>query len=312
MIDHPFSLPITARSAATTLIGGLILLAFPMPTPAQAQWSQANGTIYYTGTVGINTTTPYGPFTVNTGANQDITFSNMDWLGLTGSVGLGAHNDANNQFIPLAFSGSPIVLAGNVGIGTSTPKTTLEVNGEIVADTVGAANLRMVCGNYGVFWRNDGANTTLMHTTSGTPYGGWNSDRQIMLPDNNDNVYLSLNGGHVGIGTGSPQYPLSVNGVIQAKEVIVNTGWSDYVFDRNYRVPSLEEVSDYVTREHHLPGIPSQSEVEKNGVSLGDVQSKMLAKLEELTLQVIQLNEKTKRLELENEQLRNRMSNKER
>jgi hypothetical protein len=70
--------------------------------------------------------------------------------------------------------------------------------------------------------------------------------------------------GNVGIGTVAPQYPLSVNGTIQAKEVIVNTGWSDYVFDPGYRLKPLCEVAAY-----HLPGIPSTKEVEEKGDSGG-------------------------------------------
>lgn len=79
--------------------------------------------------------------------------------------------------------------------------------------------------------------------------------------------------------------------------MIVNTGWSDYVFDPGYDIPSLEETDAFIKKNGHLPDIPSEAEVKKNGVSLGDIQSKLLAKIEELTVQMIQLNEKNKQLE---------------
>ena len=103
--------------------------------------------------------------------------------------------------------------------------------------------------------------------------------------------------GNVGIGTTNPQYSLSVNGTIQAKEVLVNTGWADYVFQPDYRVRPLAEVSAFIKANHHLPDIPSETEIKDKGVSLGDMQTKLLAKIEELTLQMIQLDEKNKELE---------------
>jgi hypothetical protein len=102
--------------------------------------------------------------------------------------------------------------------------------------------------------------------------------------------------GNVGIGTTNPLYKLSVNGTIQAKEVLVNTGWADYVFQPDYRVRPLAEVAAFIKANHHLPDIPSESEVKENGVSLGDMQTKLLAKIEELTLQMIQLDEKNRAL----------------
>jgi hypothetical protein len=108
---------------------------------------------------------------------------------------------------------------------------------------------------------------------------------------------MTINGGKVGIGTTNPQYSLSVNGTIQAKEVLVNTGWADYVFRADYRVRPLSEVSAFIKANHHLPDIPSETEIKDKGVSLGDMQTKLLAKIEELTLQMIQLDEKNRALE---------------
>jgi hypothetical protein len=110
-------------------------------------------------------------------------------------------------------------------------------------------------------------------------------------------LHILGSSGNVGIGTTNPQYPLSVNGIIQAKEVMVNTGWPDYVFAPTYRLQPLSEVADYVRSEHHLPGIPSAAEVEEKGVSLGEMQSKLLAKIEELTLHLIGAEERIRKLE---------------
>jgi hypothetical protein len=91
---------------------------------------------------------------------------------------------------------------------------------------------------------------------------------------------------------------LTVNGAIGAKEVIVTSGiTADYVFKPDYRLRPLSEVATYVKEHHHLPEIPSEAEVKENGVSLGDMQAKLLAKIEELTLHLIEADKKIRELQ---------------
>ncbi len=107
--------------------------------------------------------------------------------------------------------------------------------------------------------------------------------------------------GNVGIGTTAPSYPLSVNGTIEAKEVLVQAGWSDFVFDKAYRLPPLAEVEQSIAKDKHLPGMPSAGEVASHGVSVGEMDAKLLQKIEELTLYTIQLQK-------ENDALRERVT----
>ena len=108
--------------------------------------------------------------------------------------------------------------------------------------------------------------------------------------------------GNVGIGTQTPPYRLSVEGAIGARDLIItNSTWPDYVFRPGYRLKPLSEVNAYIQQNHHLPDIPSEAEVKEKGVSVGEMQAKLLAKVEELTLHMIQQ-------ESENKELRQRIA----
>ncbi len=95
--------------------------------------------------------------------------------------------------------------------------------------------------------------------------------------------------GDIGIGTLSPREKLSVNGNIRAKEVKVeSTNWPDYVFEEGYKFETLEGLDSYIKANKHLPGIPSAKEVSVNGIELGEMNKKLLEKIEELTLHLIE------------------------
>jgi len=123
--------------------------------------------------------------------------------------------------------------------------------------------------------------------------------------------------GNVGIGTNSPQATLDVdgntnitgtvnaktaniNGLIRTKEINVTlSGWGDHVFDEDYNLMPLVEVAQYIKENHHLPEIPSAKEVVENGVELGDMQRKLIMKIEELTLYILQ--QEKKMLDMQNQ-----------
>lgn len=97
--------------------------------------------------------------------------------------------------------------------------------------------------------------------------------------------------GNVGIGTNNPDVKLAVNGDIKAKRVkVTTTGWPDYVFHPSYRLPGLMEVAAFIDAHQHLPGVPSQAEVQREGsVDVGAMNEILLKKIEELTLYMIEL-----------------------
>ena len=96
---------------------------------------------------------------------------------------------------------------------------------------------------------------------------------------------------------------MAVNGNIKAKEIRVETGWSDFVFESDYNLPTLKEVENHIKENGHLQDIPSAEEVAEHGIFLGEMDSKLLQKIEELTLYTIDQEKRIENLESKNEKL---------
>ncbi|RYE48593.1 MAG: hypothetical protein EOP48_21100, partial [Sphingobacteriales bacterium] len=95
----------------------------------------------------------------------------------------------------------------------------------------------------------------------------------------------AIENGNVGIGTAFPTEKLSVKGKIRAQEIKVdNANWPDWVFKADYKLASLAETEKHIKEKGYLPGIPSAEEVENNGISIGEMNAKLLLKIEEITL----------------------------
>lgn len=153
------------------------------------------------------------------------------------------------------------------------------------------------------FWRPN-----LAHDGSGSPAGTQNyvmflsNDNRVGINTNNPLQDFHVNG-KVYIGSGnpnfSPGYKLYVEEGILAESVRVQlqSNWPDYVFNDGYELRPLEEVKAYVRENKHLPDIPTATEVEENGISLGEMNALLLEKVEELTLYVITLNDEIRKLQ---------------
>jgi hypothetical protein len=153
------------------------------------------------------------------------------------------------------------------------------------------------------------------HQTGQLYFGGWDNSKiryreafyaqnswsdWMTLLDSKNNVESSgklmitgvgnhyINGGNVGIGTINPTEMLTVAGKIGAREIKVstNTG-ADFVFEPSYKLPDLGELEKFVKTNKHLPEIPTAKEMVENGVNLGELNVKLLQKVEELTLHLI-------------------------
>ena len=115
------------------------------------------------------------------------------------------------------------------------------------------------------------------------------------------NATTGIFAGNVGIGISNPSNKLEVNGTIRTKEVVVESiDWPDYVFDSTYSLKTLSEVERVIKKDRHLPDVPSAAQVGETGVRIGELQTKLLIKVEELTLYIIrqqkQLDEQAEKI----------------
>lgn len=247
---------------------------------------------------------------------------------------------SSSVFAQWATSGTNIynTNTGNVGIGTSTPATNLNVynptNTGILQIESPYTGTGSPVYNIGIMYLKNSATGDLLYmglrkragshdmvqsvydATAGQwrefiyfNFGTQKYEMRAGVIDaefKNSGNTLFNNTGAVGINTGSVAIPagvkLAVNGKVNCKEVEVTlSGWSDYVFDQSYKLKSLYEVENFINTNKHLPDVPSEKEVLSNGINLGKMDAILLQKIEELTLYVIQLKK-------ENDQLKEKVN----
>lgn len=268
----------------------------------------------------------YGPILYLNGASGT---SGRNWgIVSSGALDAPATGAAGNFAIYDAGAGSRLVInsSGNVGIGTNNPTNGLLVTqGLITSQTAGTLNMgnndafNLFAGGNGyvngarqsILWSQENLNLGRF----GTEYNSTRAQVDFVWRDQYNGGASSIEtmrltaGGNLGIGTNDPRdYRLAVNGKIRAHEIKVEiTNWPDYVFSKSYLLPTLKETEKYIKEKGHLPGIPSSEEVKTNGIDLGDMNAKLLQKIEELTLHLIEQNKRNdeNQQKLKNQEMRN-------
>jgi hypothetical protein len=287
-----------------------------------------NGTGLYinsSGNIGIGTTNPAEKFSTIGADNVAITniarfFSNnlsqsvgIGYQGLrqtaaatlidfnAGTSGIIYLGNASTGGTNIGLAGGNTILnatAGNTGIGSISPLALLSVgsgsltdnNVPIQVSTSGTNTVKGIGfnknGGYGLYMGYDqGVVTT----------GGFirqiSTDPLSVIVNNTTPAMTFLSSGNVLIGKTSQTnstYQLDVAGSIRSGQMVVNTTGADFVFDPAYRLSALSDIKKYIDQYHHLPGIPSAEEMQKSGLDVGDNQMKLLQKVEELSLYLIE------------------------
>jgi hypothetical protein len=264
----------------------IILLITGINFSVSAQWSTSGSDIYNTntGNVGIGTSAPSSNLeitkpTIGTSLKIQSTGSIAGSIyGLFEAKYAGAGNlglfITSSNFLRLSAPSGYSFSGGNMGIGTTSPAQKLDVIGIV--------------------------NAQGFHI-NGVPFAGGGSQWST------SGTTVFYNAGNVAIGTSSTgSFKLAVEGKIGAREINVTTTnpWPDFVFKSNYQLPSLQSIDSFIRENGHLPGVPSAAEVEENGQNLGEMNSILLKKIEELTLYVIDLKKDVDSLRAENTTLK--------
>lgn len=222
---------------------------------------------------------------IETGQDAGLSSSNNGYLMLGPSSGTNIVID-NNEIVARDgyTTASTLYLQNNGGALSIGAPTTINADAEAL--------------------KINGTNAYMSFNTSGTfeaLIGVINNDLRMDAGNGNiaavaQNIRLTPNvNGQVSIGVSvaaASGYKLTVDGKVLCEELKVklrSSGWPDYVFAKNYNLPSLIEVEKFIRDNKHLPNIPSAAEVEANGIEVGDMQKRMMEKIEELTLYVIEL-----------------------
>ncbi|MBI3517997.1 MAG: hypothetical protein HY062_01385 [Bacteroidetes bacterium] len=289
-----------------------------------------NGGLNIGGNAGFSNSATIGG-ALNT-SSLNVTSNAVFSGGLTSSSGFMFDNSNGIKYIPNA-NGTKIMKYGNGNIVSSV----LPVN---CAANPNAGLNHQFGGGLQIFDYNNPTTSGLLNlqtwtggssidaSTSGQSTGGLllnyfcGSNVFICTGQYGGNVSIcnGPSGGIVSLGktrvgnsillSSSPHYndaQLTVGGKLVAKEIYVvkPSFWSDFVFAKNYKLLSLEEVEKFYKMNHHLPDVPSEEKVMAEGVGMAEMDATLLRKIEELTLYIVQQNNELKELKAEMIKLKN-------
>jgi hypothetical protein len=219
-----------------------------------------------------------------------------------------------------------VLSSGNMGIGTANPTQRLSVSGNINLENptggnylgfgvVGSSEYNTLGSMY------SSAGLVLAHglkpsnTVAGLVYAYQNMSRNaIVLGDNfsfggikfytksasqetvdapfvADPAMQLTDGGNLLIGKTTQSnhtYKVDIAGKVRANEIVVNTTGADFVFESSYHLRPIAELEKFVKQNRHLPEIPAAKTMQQEGVGVSELQTKLLQKIEELTLYIIQ------------------------
>jgi hypothetical protein len=238
-----------------------------------------NTTGYQNSAIGYKAgvTNTYGLNNTYLGAYAGCAPGTIDGLNNTTAVGYNAQVTASNSVI--------LGNGANVGIGTTAPALALHV-----ASNGSTGQARFADATNAYYYDMGRINATGGFEINGNQTA---SVSYNFKAGGTSMLYVTPGGTAIGTTTMPSGYKFAVNGSAIATSMTVKAyaNWPDFVFKPTYQLPKLSELKTYIDQNQHLPEIPSEAEVQKNGINLGEMNKLLLKKVEELTLYLIELKQ---------------------
>jgi hypothetical protein len=236
--------------------------------------------------------------------SKDYAKCSILFLDRYGSIGMGTTNPTAKLDVAGAFKASSATLSGALTAQSAIINGNANITGTITGNAL-SANSATITGNAnitGTLTANllNATNATISNRVTSkelrvehTASTDWNYASQIKVNRNLTKALVINNS-----STNQDVFVVYGNGVLCTKKIFtekievtlnaMNNSWYDHVFYSNYDLRSLSELEQYIKQNNHLPEIPSAREVQENGLDLGEMQGKLLLKIEELTLYTIE------------------------
>lgn len=313
--DHRFAIRYNATDVMTILTGGNMGVGTVTPTTRLHVYA----TPATAGGDGLKVTSNNASSAY---ADLVVTGPTYSWMGVganqvwlhtaNGDQNIGTSTAHNVKFIANGAERMRINTSGNVGIGLTNPAHMLTVNGNIGLSSGGGKIIGIPSGYVQLMTGTDVSTDPAI-----TLYGSTNTNSKLITIDGAQIRFRPMDGTElmrlspagVAIGTTCVPsgYKVAVKGNIICEKLKVKPEggncWADYVFAPDYSLLKLNEVEAFIQKNKHLPGVPSASEVDQNGVEMVEMDATLLKKIEELTLYMIEQNKRLEKLEQENAEL---------
>lgn len=277
----------------------IILTVFSVQV--EAQWTTSGSNIYYnTGGVGIGVTNPRVKLQVNSSIESHTTlirsFGNQlssdfvtsnSYRSFSGSVLTDGSTCCISRFMSYNSIFGGYANYNNQGYGFYSqghyPRMFMEVTSGDHGTFTGLPSDSPIKNGY-IYQQIKGP----IGNALSAPIKATNTNSTWLwgIKGNGDAIFYA---GNLGVGTESPDQKLTVAGMVKSQEILVdeNTG-ADFVFEEDYDLPTLAQIEKFIKANKHLEGIAPAKEMKENGVKIGELQIKLLQKIEELTLHTIE------------------------
>lgn len=249
----------------------------------------------------------------NIGINTTAPTEKLDILGNLKSTGIRTTGNMYVGNMSTNYPGFNSLIAGGTGTGGLID---FVHNGSRTGELYTSANAFNIYADAGkrinIYTNNNVTTPVITANDAGNVGIGLVSPDANAKLDVQGNIFSS---GKIAIGTKDPlkmqNYSLAVNGnaIFNKVKVQLYGGWADYVFEEGYELPTLTATEKFIRLHKHLPGIPSAKEIAENGIDVGESQTILLKKVEELTLYIIEMDKKVQKLILENKEIRESLKN---